>query len=53
MNRIISRGFGPGSMVVSRGYGSGPLITRLREILRLCSCVSKQLLLTSEWRNSR
>ena len=50
MNRIITLGFGPGSKVVTLGYGGDRPATRIREVLRLFSRISKQLLLVSEWR---
>jgi hypothetical protein len=46
MNRLVTRGLGPKHLCVTQGYG-GSWVGRLREIVRLCSCIALRLGLIS------
>ena len=49
MNRIVTRGLGYQSKVVARGFG-GDITIKIREVMRLCSKLAREMLLVSEWR---
>lgn len=51
MNRIVTRGMGPNHLLVTRGYGVSGIITRIKEVLRLTSKITRELFLESKWRN--
>jgi hypothetical protein len=46
MNRIVTRGLGPKSLMATQGY-AGIWTGRLREIVRLCSRIAQRLGLVS------
>lgn len=46
MNRLVTRGLGPKHLCVTQGYG-GIRVGRLREIIRLLSCLAVQMRLIS------
>jgi hypothetical protein len=46
VNRIVTRGLGPKSLMATQGY-AGSWVGRLREIVRLCSRIALRLGLIS------
>jgi len=52
MNRIVTRGFGPSHLVVTRGYGAVSVGPFFKRILRLCSCIGREMNLVSKWKTN-
>lgn len=47
MNRIITRGLGIKNLLLTRGYGLYHLIKRRKDVIRLCSPISRTMRICS------
>jgi|GEM_PF-4419816 len=52
MHRIVTRGFGKDHLIITRGYGVSKLVEQFREVMRLVSRVTKNLLRVSKWKKT-
>ena len=50
MNRLVTRGMGPSHLLITRGLGTSGIVVYLKKVVRLCSCIGRELNLVSKWK---